>query len=87
MCRLFVHICKNSVTLPRQRTTNHPLCSMNIMTAEYYIIKQERFNQGMSQAELARKAGISLKTLVNAERGRSISPRSNYAIRKALGLK
>ena len=60
---------------------------MNIMTAEYYIIKQERFNQGMSQAELARKAGISLKTLVNAERGRSISPRSNYAIRKALGLK
>lgn len=80
-------MCKNSVTLPLQRTTNHPLCSMTIMTADYYIIKQERFNQGMSQAELARKAGISLKTLVNAERGRSISPRSNFAIRKALGLK
>lgn len=79
-------MCKNNVTLPRQRTTNHPLCSMHIMIADYYIIKQERFNQGMTQLELARKAQISLKTLVNAERGKSISPRSNYAIRKALGL-
>lgn len=60
---------------------------MTKMIADYYIIKQERFNQGMTQLELARKSGISLKTLVNAERGKSISPRSNYAIMKALGLK
>lgn len=57
------------------------------MVADYYIIKQERFNQGMSQPELARKAGISLSTVVHAERGKSISPKSNKAIRDALGLK
>lgn len=57
------------------------------MIADYYIIKQERFNQGMSQPELARKAGISLSTVVHAERGRSISPKSNKAIRDALGIK
>ena len=57
------------------------------MTADYYIIKQERFNQGLSQLELAKKAGISLSTVVHAERGRSISPKSNKAIRDALGIK
>lgn len=57
------------------------------MTADYYLIKLERFNQGMSQNELAKKAQISLKTLVNAEKGRSISAKTNKAIRDALGLK
>lgn len=79
-------MCKKHVTLHSCQRTNHPLCSMHIMIADYYIIRQERFNQGMTQLELARKAQISLKTLVNAECGKSISPRSNYAIRKALGL-
>ena len=57
------------------------------MTADYYLIKLERFNQGLSQNELAKKAQISLKTLVNAEKGRSISAKTNKAIRDALGLK
>ncbi len=57
------------------------------MQAAYYEIKMERFNQGLTQKELAKKAKISLKTLISAERGVSISPRTNKAIRDALGLK
>lgn len=57
------------------------------MVADYYIIKQERFNQGRTQKELADMAQISLSTVIKAERGGSISPRSNRAIRDALGLK
>ena len=57
------------------------------MQANYYEIKVERFNQGFTQAELAKKAGIGLRTLIKAERGQSISPRTNKAIKDALGLK
>ena len=57
------------------------------MQANYYEIKVERFNQGYTQAELAKKAGIALRTLIKAERGQSISPRTNKAIKDALGLK
>lgn len=57
------------------------------MVADYYIIKQERFNQGLTQLELANKASLGLSTVIKAERGGSISPRSNKAIRDALGLK
>ena len=57
------------------------------MQAAYYEIKLERFNQGLTQRQLAEKAKISLKTLIGAERGVSISPRTNKAIRDALGLK
>lgn len=57
------------------------------MTADYYIIKQERFNQGLTQLELAKKASLGLSTVIKAERGGSISPRSNKAIRDALGIK
>lgn len=57
------------------------------MQADYYIIKTERFNQGLNQLDLAKKAQISLSTVIKAERGGSISPRSNKAIRDALGLK
>lgn len=57
------------------------------MQADYYTIKVERFNQGFTQAELAKKAGIGLRTLIKAERGQSISPRTNKAIKDALGLK
>lgn len=58
-----------------------------IMTADYYIIKQERFNQGLTQAELAKKAKLGLTTVIKAERGGSISPRTNKALRDALGIK
>lgn len=61
--------------------------TITTMVADYYIIKQERFNQGRTQAELAAMARISLSTVIKAERGGSISPRSNKAIRDALGLK
>ena len=56
------------------------------MKADMYVIKLERFNQGLTQAELARKASISLSTVQKAERGGSISPRSNRAIKDALQL-
>lgn len=51
------------------------------------MIKLARFNQGLSQMELAKKAGLSHKTIVKAERGKSIGSKSNKAIRDALGLK
>ena len=57
------------------------------MQADYYLIKLERFNQGLTQADLATKAGIALQTVQKAEQGRSISPRTNKAIKDALGLK
>ena len=57
------------------------------MQADYYIIKQERFNQGLSQKELAAKAKLGLSTVIKAERGGNITPRSNKAIRDALGIK
>ena len=57
------------------------------MIADYYVFKQERFNQGLTQRDLAKKAGLSLAVVVKAERGISISPRTNKAIRDALGLK
>lgn len=56
------------------------------MIADYYLIKLARFNQGLSQMELAKKAGLSHKTIVKAERGKSIGSKSNKAIRDALGL-
>lgn len=67
-------------------------CKPNLLTqkkmqANYYEIKVERFNQGYTQAELAKKAGIGLRTLIKAECGQSISPRTNKAIKDALGLK
>lgn len=57
------------------------------MQADYYLIKVERFNQGLTQRDLAKKANLGFSTIVKAERGQSISPRTNKAIRDALGLK
>lgn len=57
------------------------------MQANYYTIKLERFNQGLTQKDLAEKAKLCLRTVVKAERGQHISPRSNKAIKDALGLK
>ena len=56
------------------------------MQADYYIIKVERFNQGLTQADLAKKAKLSLSVIRKAECGQSISPKTNRAIRDALGL-
>lgn len=56
------------------------------MTADYYLIKLERFNLGLTQLELAKKAHLSLSTIIKAEKGGSISPRSNKAIWNALKI-
>lgn len=50
-------------------------------------IARERTLQGMSQRALARKADLSLSTICNAERGRSlrVSLASAILISKALG--
>ena len=57
------------------------------MQADYYLIKMERFNQGLTQRDLAKKANLGFSTIVKAERGQSISPRTNKAIKDALGIK
>lgn len=57
------------------------------MVADYYLIKQERFNQGMTQKELAERAKIALSSLIKAEQGKSISATTNRKIKAALGLK
>ena len=58
-----------------------------IMQAECYLIKLNRFQVGLTQKELADKAGVSLSVVIKAENGQSISPRSNRAIRDALNMK
>ena len=63
-----------------------PPFSIN-MKADYFTITLARFNEGLTQVELAKKAGISLSSVIKAEKGGSISPRTNLAIYKALGLK
>ena len=56
------------------------------MKAKVNEIKRARFNCGWTQAELAEKAGVSLVTINNAEKGNSISAHTNRAIRNALKL-
>lgn len=56
------------------------------MKANTNEIKRARFNLGLTQRELANKAGLSLVTINSAENGYSISARSNRAIRNALNL-
>ena len=68
------------------RDKPNPLTQRN-MQANYYTIKLERFNQGLTQKDLAKKAKLCLRTVVKAERGQDISPKSNKAIKDALGLK
>lgn len=57
------------------------------MKADSYLIKLARFQQGYTQAELAKLAKISLSVVIKAEHGKSISARSHRAILDALGLK
>lgn len=56
------------------------------MTPDYYVIKLRRFELGLTQQELAQKASLGLSTILKAEKGGSISPRSNRAIKDALGI-
>lgn len=56
------------------------------MIADYYVIKSRRFELGWTQKDLAREAKLSLTSVLNAERGKSISAHTNGAIRKALRL-
>ena len=56
------------------------------MQADYYLLRQARFDLGLSQKDAARAAGVSLRTYINAERGRDIHPSTNGKIKKALGL-
>lgn len=56
------------------------------MKAEYYIIKLERERQGYSQRELAKKAGVSVPTLIRAEQGKDIYPSTWRKVREALGI-
>ena len=57
------------------------------MKAESYTIKVARFDLGLTQAQLAEKAHLALRTVQKAESGKSIAPSTNRAIRDALGLK
>lgn len=59
----------------------------NNMQADYKAIKRARFNQGLTQEELAKKANLYVTTISKAENGGSITPKSNKAIRDALGIK
>lgn len=79
-------ICIKYVPL-QLKEENIPSLLSKTMVANYYEIKLARFNEGWTQAQLAQRAKISLSVVIKAERGKSISPRSNYAIRQALRLK
>jgi transcriptional regulator with XRE-family HTH domain len=46
-------------------------------------LKQIRLAAGLTQAEVARKAGVSPKTLLKFENGRNVHPRIEGAIRDA----
>jgi lambda repressor-like predicted transcriptional regulator len=46
-----------------------------------------RLNAGLSPNDLAYRAGLSGNTVRSAERGLYVSPRSQHAIAKALGVR
>jgi len=48
-------------------------------------LQRERLNRNMTQADLAHRAGVSLRTLQNIETGRSITLASLIKILRALG--
>ena len=48
-------------------------------------LKRERLNQNVSQAELAREAGIVRKTITNLETGEGCSMTTLLAVLRALG--
>ena len=56
------------------------------MKAYYYLVKLERERQGYSQRELAKKAGVSVPTIIRAEQGKEIYPSTWRKVREALGI-
>lgn len=56
------------------------------MKADSYLIKLERFEQGLTQKDLAVKAGVGLSSVIKAEKGGNITPRTHKRIKDALGL-
>ena len=56
------------------------------MKADSYVIKLERFEQGLTQKDLAEKAGVGLSSIIKAEKGGNITPRTHKKIKDALGL-
>lgn len=56
------------------------------MKAPNYIIRQAREQKGLSQAELAAKAGLSPTTIMKSERGADITPKTWAKIKDALGI-
>lgn len=56
------------------------------MKADSYLIKSERFEQGLTQKDLAAKAGVCLSSVIKAEGGGNITPRTHKRIKDALGL-
>lgn len=57
------------------------------MTTDTQLIKSTRFRLGWTQKQLAERANVAVKTVVNAEGGKNITPAVNRAILDALGLK
>ena len=56
------------------------------MKADYYIMKLAREQKGLSQRDLSVKTGLSQATIVKAEHGGSISPKSWKKIKDALEI-
>lgn len=65
---------------------NHSTRINEYMKADSYLIKLERFEQGLTQKDLAAKAGVGLSSVIKAERGGNITPRTHKKIKDALGL-
>lgn len=56
------------------------------MQADYYIMKLAREQKGLSQRDLAAMAGVTPTTILKAEHGGSISPRTWKKIKDALDI-
>lgn len=56
------------------------------MKAPSYIIRQAREELGLSQRALATKAQLSTRTILKAERGGEITPRTWKKLRDALNI-
>lgn len=56
------------------------------MQADYYIMKLARDQKGLSQRDLATMTGLAPATILKAEHGASISPRTWKKIKDALGI-
>ena len=48
-------------------------------------LKEERLNQGLTQSRLAKRAGVTMRTIHNAEAGRRLRRDTQRRILEALG--